>query len=154
MAGKTYIEKRSHRWPLQECPDCRNVVGATLDGHMRHVTQKHLAEAGLPLIADWTPKRGAFVLAVVNHGRWIVECPTPQCGGAEQVDPDWPVYVCAGGDGCGVGPLTVAFPEGWQEVETELLARPAAATRNFLPHETVADLRRENEMHAAEIGAL
>lgn len=37
---------------------------------------------------------GAEVVARIDHGRWIADC--PDCNGAEYVDPDEPVFFCFG----------------------------------------------------------
>lgn len=37
---------------------------------------------------------GSEVVARVDHGRWIADC--PDCNGAEYVDPDEPVFFCFG----------------------------------------------------------
>ena len=101
----------------------------------------------------------------MNHGRWVVDCPREGCGWAYfAMTPDGrPRYqhACVGGrdllgrplhePGCGIRidlcwpPLDVAL-----EVERILHARPAPATRNWRPPETVETLLRENQ--AALVG--
>lgn len=99
-----------------------------------------------------TETRG-IVSAYINHGRWIVDCPA-RCGSAMVVSETDPRFLCVV---CG-NPENdawygVAFPADKADIEAELLKRPArdgfqAASRNWSPTETVADLRRENAEHA------
>lgn len=88
---------------------------------------------------------GASVKAEVNHGRWIARC---ECGGAEDVDPADPVFYCLScGNALVNGELLfVEFPKDLGFVEAELLKREME-NRNWLPGETIVDLRAENEAH-------
>ena len=81
--------------------------------------------------------------AEVNHGRWIVRC--PYCAGAELADHADPRFFCLSCYNVGSGGkwLPVQFPGDGRAIEGELLKRPEA-NRNWLPHESVEDLRREN----------
>lgn len=86
-------------------------------------------------------------IAYVNHGRWVADCPTG-CGGAMLVEPDMP-FVCGN---CFNAELhgkwrAVLWPDDKAGIETELEKRPLPHTANWLPGETVADLRRENREH-------
>lgn len=80
------------------------------------------------------------VVARVDHGRWITDC---ECGAGNAAHPDWGEVRCFG---CGAV-HKVTFPERRKQIEGLLLARPVTANRNWLPGETVKDLRRENEEH-------
>jgi len=95
-------------------------------------------------VADVEPLR-----ARINHGRWIVDCPVPECGGAELVDPDNPRFWCLSCDNHGMDGrwYPVEFPAERPAIETVLLKRPNAANQNWRPGETVDDLRRENERY-------
>ena len=84
------------------------------------------------------------VLARVNYGRWIADC--PDCAGAELVEPG-KLFSCRS---CGAEPRRVVFPDERGEIEELLLARPMAENRNWEPGETLADLRRENEEYLME----
>lgn len=121
--------------------------GIAVEDARREWVQKLRVMHGLPLVTDWTPK--GKVEAEIHQGRWVVECPVPGCTNAELGDPAWPRFVCCGG--CGCGPLAVVFPAARQEIEALLLERPVPATRGWLKHETVADLKRENKEHADDM---
>jgi hypothetical protein len=92
------------------------------------------------------PPKGE-ILAYVNHGRWIAEC--PYCSAAQVASKSEPVYWCAEcvmvwNDGA---PVNVKFPDDAEAIEAALVKRPAQKNRNWNPHETVADLRRQNFQH-------
>jgi hypothetical protein len=90
------------------------------------------------------------VVAYVNHGRWVVECPTGD-GGALCVSRNYLLFLCPfclnevnGGQW-----YEVRLPANKPNLEVRLLKRPAtdgfnATTRNWRPGETEADLRAEN----------
>jgi hypothetical protein len=139
---KTFIDTRSTQNRPEECPHCRDGRHESFEHHHQQIVQVELAKHGFPLITDWRPS-SQKALAYVNHDRWVANCPTPGCSGAEVVDPDWPLFVCM--SGCGVGPLSVSFPRQRVEIERELLKRPARETRHWELHERIADLRRENK---------
>jgi hypothetical protein len=87
---------------------------------------------------------GPILAPEVNHGRWIVRCPA--CAGAENADPEEPWFYCL--SCCNVAFdgrwLPIQWPPERTAIEVELLKRPLAENRNWLPGESVADLRREN----------
>lgn len=117
---------------------------------------------------------GVPVLAEVNYGRWIARC---ECGGAEMVDPDEPIFYCFS---CGNGntrgrPRAVTFPDNIEEIERLLLERPleyggganeidrvfmarplegvvdgqiVVMHRSWKPGESLDELRRQNDMIA------
>lgn len=92
------------------------------------------------------------ILAYVNHGRWIAEC--PDCAGAQLVSELERRFWCLN---CGNAAVNFAWrhvrmPQKRTAIEAELVIRPAARneraiTRNWLPGETVEDLQRENVEH-------
>lgn len=114
----------------------------------------HLVKGGLPPAPSIEENQGE-VNAIINQGRWLVECPTPDCGGALIVSEQTPFFFCPycanesnGGKWC-----KVAFPPPAQkrEIEALLLKRPArrdfeAFHRNWRPGETLTQLRAENKM--------
>lgn len=96
-----------------------------------------------------TAVNGVPPIAYVDAGRWTACCPF--CGSAQVVSPDDPFYLCAGDDGClnvkvGGAYVNVSFPdpETVIGIESVLIDRPEMPTRNWLPHEMVADLLVEN----------
>ena len=80
--------------------------------------------------------------AYVNHGRWVVDCPTPYCNEAHHAEPT----TCPG---CGrtYGP---SFPAERVLIDAALSRRVVVETRNWIPGETVARLESENEAHRSE----
>jgi len=97
----------------------------------------------------------------VNHGRWVVDCPNPDCfhayralgRGGRQIAK----IRCRGGAGrvlgrphlrhkrgCGLA-FELEWPDDKQDIEQILALRPAKANRNWRPPETVATLISENE---------
>ena len=83
--------------------------------------------------------------ARVNHGRWIVDCPTSGCNSAAYASLRDRRFICSE---CGKGYWRVMFPPDRVEIEDLLVKRPLVqgtpATRNWEVGETVTDLRREN----------
>ncbi len=90
-----------------------------------------------------------FIPAEINHGRWIVNCPEPGCRGASLADPARPIFMCPSCWNATHGHywLQVEFPTEREAIEAELLARPLAANRNWVPGESVEQLRRDNAAH-------
>jgi hypothetical protein len=68
---------------------------------------------------------GTPVLAEVNHGQWMAFC---ECGGAEAVDADEPIFYCfnCGNHATKGRPRPVTFPQQRviEEIEQALLERP------------------------------
>lgn len=102
---------------------------------------------------DYTPPTGNTALgpavqARVNHGRWIADCPDITCGGAEFVSFTNPVFFCCACRNSAASnnylPVVVPGPEKRHDIEAYLRARPKHAERNWIPGETVAQLRDEN----------
>jgi hypothetical protein len=103
---------------------------------------------------DRTPPSGETaakptVVARVNGGRWIVDCPF--CHGAERANFTTGLFFCCE---CRNGPvgnafLKVAIPKEAERaaIAEALLVRPDWRTRNWRPHETIRDLHAENRAH-------
>jgi len=130
---------------------------ALVEGEARVPDPVEFASRNPSSVGDTTPPSGkrrtrGRLLAHVNHGRWVVHCPTPGCGGAELAREDGLFFCCecrnaeVGGDY-----RTVAFPGEREEIERVLKLRPAPATRNWQPGETLDDLKAENLAHGAPI---
>ena len=90
--------------------------------------------------------------AIVNHGRWLVECPTVGCGGAVIVSRKVLIFMCPYCANVSNGGqwYQVEFPQECQQIEVELLKRPAlspiqAANRNWQLGETIEQLKAENK---------
>jgi hypothetical protein len=87
----------------------------------------------------------------VNHGRWVVDCPV--CLSAQLASFTEQRFLCAECGNVSVGGkwLSIVWPPDAVAIENALVIRPTE-NRNWLPGETVADLRRENTGHG--IGGL
>lgn len=111
----------------------------------------HLRRNGLPPAPPLDSVAGS-VPAIVNQGRWIVECATAGCGGAVVASEKAPYFFCpyCGNEGNGGKWLEVKFPKEKEKIEAELLKRPArrdfeAHFRNWRPGEFMKELQDENE---------
>lgn len=86
--------------------------------------------------------------AYVNHGRWILKC---ECGGAEKA---WEEekFMCLSclNSGHKHQYRKAIFPSNRTAIEAILIKRPLA-NRNWLPVETLAQLRKENKEHEGEL---
>lgn len=84
------------------------------------------------------------VHAYANRGRWVAEC--FDCSAAAHLDRFQDGFVCE----CGY-PVSVVWPSEATVygVERLLLMRPSRKNQNWLPHETLDDLLRENAEHGA-----
>jgi hypothetical protein len=97
----------------------------------------------------------ASLEAEVRGGRWVARCPVEGCNGAEYVNLEAPAFFCCECRNAAFDhhPIPVKVPplRVRSEIERYLGARPAPATRNWLPGETVRDLRRENREHGVRL---
>ncbi len=87
--------------------------------------------------------------AQVRQGRWVVECPNPQCPAAQLASRQDHRFFCVTCENFHVGNqwVPVLWPDDWREIEAVLGRRPVRSTRNWLPGETVELLRDENREH-------
>ena len=89
---------------------------------------------------------GPVLSAEVNHGRWLVRCPS--CAGAELVDLEDLRFFCISCAMVGWGgkwlPVKMPSLSHRTKIEAELLKRPRRETRNWLPGETLKQLQAEN----------
>ena len=101
--------------------------------------------------ADWLRKRritqwtwlGAAPHARIEHGRWLVDCPS--CNGAELGGEEWDGVICGS---CGAEFLTIIWPAPSVRaaIEAVLDVRPQHR-QHWFPHEQLKDLEKENEDH-------
>ncbi len=65
---------------------------------------------------------GNPVYARIDFGRWIADC---ECGGAEYVDPDEPIFFClsCGNSATSGRARQVVFPEDRDKIEKEVMSR-------------------------------
>lgn len=88
--------------------------------------------------------------AVVNHGRWIVEC--PWCPSARLAAPGRPFWCPSCGNAqVGGQAVAVVWPDDPAGVERVLMVRPVG-NRNMLAGETLEVLVGENEAHDLPVG--
>lgn len=112
------------------------------------------SRSGLHAPAQDGVTAGADVLAYINHGRWIAECPAEGCNGAQVASEKTRQFWCLH---CGNAEIDFAwrhvrFPRYRTAIESILVQRPSARadralTRNWVRGETVIDLRAENVKH-------
>ncbi len=89
------------------------------------------------------------VKAFVNHGAWLVLC--PKCGGAEYAWEEGWFFCCSCKNSyMGHKYRPLVFPADRARIEELLVLRPLD-NRNWNPKETVEDLDRENNEHAADL---
>ncbi len=101
-----------------------------------------------------TDEHGPWV-AVVDWGRWIIECPRPGCSYAYQVEPGQDGWVCQTKDGGGCGCMArVDWPKDAARIAAVLAERPLEKTRNWAPaghrqtqHSRTADGRTVAEVY-------
>jgi hypothetical protein len=124
----------------------------TLEGRFGHAEHRLIAAQNPSSFGDRTLPTGAVALGIavaghVNHGRWIADCPDPDCGGAELVSFDNPYLFCCECRNAHVQhdliPVKLPKPGVRGEIEAYLRARPDVASRNW-SGEKVAVLRDEN----------
>jgi hypothetical protein len=131
---------------------------------------RHPAAAGVPanLGAEWAPRvqwlapaplevamlaptaKDEDVHVVVNHGRWVVEC--PDCHGAQLACRTDLRFMC---NECGNISISgewraVVWPAQADAIAAELTKRPRVVNQNWLPGETLTDLQLETELEGRE----
>jgi hypothetical protein len=73
---------------------------------------------------------GNPVYARIDWGRWIADC---ECGGAEYVDPDEPLFFCmsCGNKVSNGRARKVEFPKDRSKIETETMKQPEGGARSW-----------------------
>lgn len=121
--------------------------------HRPHLLYPAAAQRISPTLLPTKLHRRLEIIAYVNHGRWLADCPDPTCGGAVVASPADPRFYCPyclnhNADG---QLIRVVFPDQdtLAEAEAELLKRPHRSVMNYDPRlgETAATLRAENDEH-------
>ena len=99
-----------------------------------------------------TERPAQTVMAYINEGRWIVDCPTGD-GNALCVSAKDQLFWCSlCGNSTTRGQwLGIEFPPEKTEIERILLLRPMISNRNWRWPETVADLTQENRQRRLEV---
>lgn len=82
-------------------------------------------------------------LAYVNHGRWLIECPSCKTGWLVNRDTPFGFFDARGMPHtaclCGLE-IIVQFPERYDAINAALAERQNIINRNWYPHESVIDL--------------
>ena len=118
----------------------------TLEQHAERNPNAQLDRSG----PSGEPLSEPKALARVSGSCWIVDCPTGD-GGAELVNfDDLRFFCCACRNASWKHrPLEIVVPELAErlEIEQTLLKRPDVTTRNWLPGESIDDLKVDNLVH-------
>lgn len=92
----------------------------------------------------------------MNHGRWVIDCSSLNCGGAMRVLPWQAIAVCDCGDRdfCQHGnPCATIVQLDWpvdrMAIESVMQFRPLL-NRNWYPWETLEGLGEENTAHGLD----
>lgn len=103
--------------------------------------------SGQAFVAPLGTRSSPEVLAHVNHGRWLGDCPF--CASSQHVSKRDPWFFCAACLNAAVDhhAVPVEWPKDADAIEETLRERPFVTTRNWRPGETVASLRAENRQH-------
>lgn len=103
----------------------------------------HRQSKGRGFPDDGTDEASAYVR--VDYGRWIVDCPF--CPQAQYADPDDRRFMCVGcwNEQVGGRWVPVVWPDDPTGIEALLKPRLHDHTRAWNPHETKADLERQNK---------
>jgi hypothetical protein len=99
--------------------------------------------------------------AYMNHGRWVAQCDTDGCTGAERVWPGGQIRVTRTGAEYGItgsvmhcancGQTSrVTFPDERKRIDSLLARRVVPERRNWYPSESVEDLIEENAAHGLD----
>lgn len=114
-------------------------------GYVRFVERMVQDRWGMKV--NWQQVSGVVAAEIVNSD-WRASCPF--CQGAMVIEPGLPYFCpdCAM-QGNDFRPMWVQMPEDnvRREIEALLLRRNDPVRRNWFPHETIADIRRENLEH-------
>ena len=137
-----YDRLRRIATPREGMAGCASQV-AYAARHARQMAAMRTAYPALGIRDPWeaTECPVPFVLG----GKWVVVCP---CGDAPMASPEWDEARCFQ---CGAMYHGLAWPPDRVTLEALLVARPAAAVRAWLPHETLDELRGENAAHGIEV---
>lgn len=105
----------------------------TISQRIKNISKKMEAKGVLDTPFDDSEVCGKAVDAEINWGQWIARC---ECGGAEAVDPDEPIFYCFS---CGNyenkgKPRPVVFPDKKERAKIEKLVLERPVTVKFGTH--------------------
>lgn len=118
----------------------REVVGWQSEDHMLAAIVARAQRRGFRVTRD--PRQ---LVAYVNEGRWLVDC--PRCNNGIPVSPDWSIAGCRA---CGRVYSAVVFPSEFHIIEA-LLHERDFEHQQWKPGESVKALRDENELMAVPV---
>lgn len=141
----------------------RSSRAVTHEQWLRAIVMPGLKPHGLPMPRFDAPLAKAPVAdAMVIRNCWVARCPFASCGGnayegiwrpLADGTPDF-FFCCSCGNTESNGArLAIRFASKPESVESILHERPVAHTRNWLPGETIAQLREENLTHGHPVPA-
>ena len=98
----------------------------------------------IDIVNDRTVASEQSAYAIVNAGRWIVNCPSPGCYGAQYASHEDRRYWCVNCENRMVGGqwIRVVWPQDVDAIERALSPRPAYA-QHWLPGETTDELMKQ-----------
>jgi hypothetical protein len=104
-------------------------------------SSKMSAERKLQILGDRVTTADVVAYAVVNHGRWIVNCPSQSCAGAQYASFDDQMFWCVDCNNQETGGqwIPVIWPPSVADIEGALSLRPIQS-RNWVPDITPDDL--------------
>lgn len=120
----------------------RNILALMIKAGRAIPSQMIQVLQGKPLeMAEIAP-----VLAYINHGRWVADCPF--CPGAELIFQDDPTFLCLScfNQEANFKSLSIAFPLNTNKIEAILEGRPIIGGRNWEPPKTLNALIEENKL--------
>lgn len=101
-------------------------------------------------------KNDRYVLAYVNHGRWVADCSREHCANAMELAPGQLAFACSNCQWV----VDIVWPDDADEIWQVLQRRPVPQTRNWFPRDhplalaarcphgqSVRDLVDENAEH-------
>lgn len=110
----------------------RRERAASVTERIKKMAKDISARGGIQVHINGTETRGFAVFAEIDFGRWIARC---ECGGAEMVDPDEPVFFdfsCANRENNhALRPVIFPEPEERAEIERLVLERPVDDRRGL-----------------------
>lgn len=86
--------------------------------------------------------REEMLVAYVNGGRWVADC--PNCAAGISLHRDWAAALCFG-CGASYAAALVEWPDDFEAIEGELALRPLV-NQNWFPHESLGDLKTERAL--------
>jgi hypothetical protein len=100
---------------------------------------------GMPLLEppDDSEQTTDLLLAYVNHGRWVIDCPCGSAQLASREDPRFWCVECRNSWALGKW-VGVEWPNQAEDIEGLLLMRPSPKTQIWNPDESVLSLAMEN----------